>query len=115
MMEQVLLIAFAVYFIHATFWPEQIFGKLAEWLESWMPEKLTMPLFNCPICMTPWWGTLIYWVCHWLDIALFADVRWPVIILTVFAGAGLNTILLQVNRIANVMNEWYEDQGKDVE
>lgn len=109
MIENAFIIAMVVYFIHATFWPTQIFGGIALWLEDRMPEKLTMPLFNCPICMTPWWGTLIYLIGGLWDNGHFKDQQLETIILTVFCAAGINTILLQFNRIADVMKDSYED------
>ena len=30
------------------------------WLKKHLPEKLWKPVFDCPFCMTPWYGTLIY-------------------------------------------------------
>jgi hypothetical protein len=110
MIEQVLIVSFIVYFIHASFWPDQIFGRVAYWLEERLPEKLTMPLFNCPICMTPWWGTLGILIAHHSGVSLFPDVHWLTIMIIVFSAAGLNTVLLQLNRIANVLHDQYEDK-----
>lgn len=112
MIASIVIIALVVYFIHACFWPTMIFGGIAGWLEARLPEKLTQPLFNCPICMTPWWGAGIYLLLNRLQIAAFADARIQTIVVVLFAAAGLNTILLQVNRIANTINDWYEDQAE---
>jgi len=51
-------ISLIVLFIHATTWEGMIFEKIKDYIK---PEgMLYKPLYGCPICMTPWWGTLLY-------------------------------------------------------
>ena len=45
---------------------------------------ISKPIYNCPICMTPWWGTLIYW--------LFFGLSIPDWLLTVGAASGISVI-----------------------
>lgn len=115
MITQIIIISLSVYFIHACFWPNMIFGRIAAWLEARIPDKLTQPLFNCPICMTPWWGAGLYWIAVYTNIPYFTTWHWPTVIAVLFSAAGLNTILLQVNRIANTVNDWYEDHSEHPE
>ena len=61
MLEAALIIAFIVYFLKATTWKGMIFYELAEKLEHW-PEFIRKPLYECPVCMTPWWGIVIYFL-----------------------------------------------------
>lgn len=76
-------------------------------MEDNLPEKLYKPLIGCPVCMTPWWGTLIILVAHYLRIEGFFDIRLQTIIFTVFTAAGINTIILMFNKVY--------DAAKDVE
>lgn len=58
MVVNALIIAMIVLFIHSTTWEGMIFEGIKKLIK---PEgKLYKPIYGCPICMTPWWGTLIY-------------------------------------------------------
>jgi len=49
------------------------------------PEAaISMPIYNCPICMCPWWGSFIYWV--------FFHESFKAYLLTVGAASGLCVI-----------------------
>ena len=90
MIETAFLIAFNVLFLHASTWD----GMINEWVRSmafnW-PVWVKKPLFDCPICMAPWWGALIMLTFH------FATGFWKKIlriILMLFAAGGINTVLI---------------------
>lgn len=53
-------IALIILFLHSCTWEGMIFNgiKYVVSPEGWLYK----PLYGCPICMTPWWGTLIYWI-----------------------------------------------------
>jgi hypothetical protein len=78
MIEPVLIISFMVFAIWYTMQPGEIFGKLGDWLERNLPEVLHSPVFDCAICMTPWYGSAIYWLIwgqswlHWLSCVIGA-------------------------------------------
>lgn len=63
-----LTISLIILFLHACTWEGMIFYPLTEILPSdrgW----LWKPVYGCPICMTPWWGSLIYWLFFHVSIA----------------------------------------------
>ena len=79
-----------------------IFHELSEKLESW-PEGLRKPLYECPICMTPWWGIIIYLVGHYVGMHEFSELTIQRILFTVFTAAGINTIFLIINKIYDTL------------
>ena len=90
MIELTLIISLVVLFIHATTWE----GMINEWVvrACWdFPSWIRKPLFDCPICMAPWWGSLII-----LLFGVFTD-NWlhPFIwVLQLFAAGGINAVLI---------------------
>lgn len=58
MLYSAFVIAFVVWFIHACTWEGMIFSGIAQRLWT-LPTWLKKPLYDCPICMAPWWGMLI--------------------------------------------------------
>lgn len=60
MIEQSLFIALSVLAIWATMWDVMIFGFIRRYCETYYPEKICMVIFDCPVCMTPWYGSVIY-------------------------------------------------------
>jgi hypothetical protein len=57
-------------------------------------EKLSQPIFDCPVCMAPWHGTYLYWLIPWQRIGLPAHdwVAWLVVII---GALGLNSIIIR--------------------
>lgn len=92
MIELTLIISLVVLFIHATTWE----GMINEWVSRVLwhaPPWIKKPLFDCPICMAPWWGSLIL-----LLFGVFTD-NWlhPFIwVITLFAAGGINTVLIYI-------------------
>lgn len=80
--EYSLFIAFMILFLHFCSWDDEIF----EGIKKIVPPKgkWYKALYGCPVCMTPWWGTLIYW--------LFFGISWQNWLLTVGAAAGINVL-----------------------
>lgn len=70
MLQQSFVIAFIVLAVHAVFLPGMIFGKISGTISLWAAtkngfyEKIRKPLFECPVCQTPWWGTIAYWIVY---------------------------------------------------
>lgn len=92
MIETALIIAFVVLFLHATTWEGMVFQIVAEKLHT-LPEWMKKPLYDCPICMAPWWGSVILLLMclhsgDWLD-----PLSW---LLLVFAAGGINTVLIHI-------------------
>lgn len=54
------IISCIVLFFHFTSWDKQIFSKIKKLVPPENP--ISKPLYGCPVCMTPWWGSAIYWI-----------------------------------------------------
>ncbi len=102
MIETAFIIAFIVYFIKATTWKGMIFYTLSEKLESW-PEAIRKPFYECPVCMTPWWGIIIYLIGHYADMPEFSELTFKRVLFTVFTAAGINSIFLILNKIYDTL------------
>lgn len=83
-MMDIVFISLAVYAIWYTMQPGEIFEGLAN-LFSKLPAKLHSPLFDCPICMVPWYGSLLYWIFYAGPIEDWA--------FTIIGALGLNVVL----------------------
>lgn len=68
-------------------WKGMILNFIADWAARIkMPKWLKEPLFDCPICQCPWWGTLIYWT------LIGSDIReWIIVVLT---AMGINSVIV---------------------
>lgn len=61
MIEKVIIISLIVFAIWYSMRPDEIFGKLGDWLEDHLPDKFHPPLFACPVCMGGFYGAILYW------------------------------------------------------
>lgn len=52
------LIAMVILFLHACTWEGMVLDVVRYRLEH-LPLWVKKPLFDCPVCMAPWWGSLI--------------------------------------------------------
>lgn len=79
-------ICMIVLFLHACSWDGMIFAGIKKVIkpESW----LSKPLYGCPICMTPYYGSLIYW--------LFIGTSWQLWLLTVGMAAGMSVLVVVI-------------------
>lgn len=50
-----------------------------------MPEWISKPWYDCPVCMTAWWGSAAYWV--------FFDVGWLDFLAVIVSAMGINYIV----------------------
>lgn len=64
-----------------------IFGKIRD---IKMPDWLTNPIFDCPVCQMPYYGSIFYW---WLFHESVKD--WVVVILV---AMGIATIFVKIKR-----------------
>jgi hypothetical protein len=87
MLEKILITALIVMFIWATMLEGMIFGKIRQWLAA-LTEFYQKPIFDCPICMVPWYGSIVYWVI-WGN-------SWQEWLIVIFAAAGLNTVFVKL-------------------
>ena len=79
-----LYISLIVLFLHATTWNGMIFEKIKNIIK---PEgMLYKPIYGCPICMTPWWGSILY-------LFFFRNcLSWTAWFWTVGAAAGFSVL-----------------------
>ncbi|KEO73789.1 hypothetical protein [Anditalea andensis] len=103
MLEQATIIALIVYFIKASTWKGMIFYNQKEKL-VWLPSYIKKPFFDCPVCMTPWWGIIVYLLAHFSGIAEFSVLTIARLIFTVMVSAGINTVILLLNKIYDQMH-----------
>lgn len=99
MLQLSFIISFIVMFLHATTRKGHIFGFIYECTWNWKgwKKKLKKPLFDCPICMTPWWGLLILLLMYYVGYMEFPDNRLRAVlyaVLILFAAAGISTMLI---------------------
>lgn len=80
---QALAISLMVLFFHVCMKEGHIFEKIPQALH-FIPEKLQKPLWGCPICMTPWYGSIIYWIAYQENF-----LHW---IITIFIASGISCI-----------------------
>ncbi len=94
MLNHALIIALAIYGYYACFWEKAIFGGVAAWLKERLPEYLCKPLFECPICLVPWYGVPLY-VFLW---------GWQIeMIPVIFAAMGFNAIVVTIeNKLQDI-------------
>lgn len=86
MLEQCFFLSFCVWAIHAVFWGGMILGGVGDFARNRLPMWLQKPFCECPICMTPYWGSAIY--------ILSYGFEWK--ILMVLLGAmGINAIIVK--------------------
>lgn len=88
MIEQALIISLLVLSVHFTMQEGEIFGSVGKFFEKHLPWQIHSPVFDCNVCMTPWYGSLIYvliWGVSW---------QWPVVVI---AAMGLNILYNRIN------------------
>lgn len=84
LLEQSLLLALSVTFIHATMWEGMIFGFIRN---NNAPSWLRKPVYECLTCMGFWWGTFIY-------IIFFDQILWDKkLLLTILVSCGICTMI----------------------
>ncbi|MFO8147976.1 MAG: hypothetical protein ACQEWG_03650 [Bacteroidota bacterium] len=108
MLQQAFIIAFIVYFLKATTWKGMIFHKPKEKLEN-LPSYIRKPFFECPICMTPWWGIVVYLLAHYSGLPEFEKLSFARLIFTVLVSSGINTVILILNKIYDKLSDVDQD------
>jgi hypothetical protein len=63
----------------------EIFESLGKFLEKHLPKKLHQPVFECNVCMTPWYGSVMYWIIY--------GHGWEDWLFTIFMAMGLQIVL----------------------
>jgi hypothetical protein len=101
------IISMTIFFGHASTWD----GQINSWVRKIINEdsKFSNPIYNCPICMTPWWGTLMY-------IVLWGWGGWREWIATVGCASGISVFNVIFNYakdyfISRTFNEKKKEEG----
>jgi len=91
--QQGVVVFFIVAFIWSLFWVGMIFGFVGDYAErigkEW-PEWIRKPLYNCLVCMMPYYGSAVYWI--------FFKNDWIDWLLTIGVAAGLATVFVKVKK-----------------
>jgi hypothetical protein len=91
MIEMAVIIALTVFFLHECTREGMIFGFVYYWLYD-LPSGIKKPLFDCPTCMSVWYGIVIIFICRWTGYTPVASF-WQYVICLFMAG-GINAVLL---------------------
>jgi hypothetical protein len=86
MIATALIISLIVLFLHATTWDGHIFEGIKKVIKP--VGKIYKPIYGCPICMTPWWGSIIY--------LLFFKVGFEHWLLTIGTASGFSVLWVLV-------------------
>lgn len=89
MIEKILAVSFIVQAIYYTMKPGEIFCQLGYFLKGLLKTKWHNPIFSCPVCMCPWYGSAVYWIFFHVSA-----IEW---ILIVLSATGLNAV---INKLA---------------
>ncbi len=93
MIQWIIITALIVQAIWYSMQPGEIFGGLRSLLTRVLPGRLHSPVFDCPICMTPWYGLIIVMVSG-VFIEGPRPALWPFILL---AAMGLNVVISKLD------------------
>jgi hypothetical protein len=73
MIYQALIIALIVLSIHYTMLEGEIFAGLGRWFEKHLPPAIHPAVFECNVCMSFWYGHVIYailWGLSWYSFVV---------------------------------------------
>lgn len=110
---QALIIAFAVQFIWFTMTTGEIFESIGDFLDrNISSDKLKKPIFSCPICMTPYYGSAIYFACMFSIDHVFI---WQHFVIVILCATGLNVMITKANSFHTKGTEFFDDADEDFE
>lgn len=96
MLEKALILSLIVIFIHLTFQEGEIFEFVGKWFTRHLPVKLHKPVFSCPICMTPWWGSIVMAVACIVGIDVFQNIHFWSWLFILAIGGGISTVYVEM-------------------
>lgn len=84
--EALIIFAF-VLCIWYTMQEGEIFSIVGDLFSRRVPAKIHPAVFECNVCMTPWYGSALYWLVPWHLLALPEAelVRWPIVVFSAMA------------------------------
>lgn len=83
MLVHSVIISLIVLAIHYTMQYGEIFGKLGNWFANNLPPSIHQPVFDCNVCMTPWYGSVLYVIIYGVNW------QWPIVVIS---AMGLNVL-----------------------
>lgn len=84
MLEKAVIVSLITLTIYGVFMDGMVFSCFRKLLLK-LPKTIHKPVFDCPFCMTPYWGSTVYFG------LIGGDVKeWVIVIL---AASGLNFII----------------------
>lgn len=86
MLEKFFIVTSVVWAFYAVFWDGMILGPVSRWLSYRIPTWLQFILWACPVCMTPYYGSAVYWTL-WHNSVL----EW---IVCIMGALGVSAIIL---------------------
>lgn len=92
MLEHSLIIALLVLSIWYTMQEGEIFAGVGRFFSKVAPSKLHDPLYECPVCMSFWYGSALYGLFPWHKVG-FGEARlieWPIVVIV---AMGINAAL----------------------
>lgn len=84
MIAPILIIALLVLSIWYTMQEGEIFESLGLWFHRNTPEKIHPPLFECNVCMCPWYGSVLYVLIYGINW------QWPIVVI---GAMGVNIVI----------------------
>ena len=87
MIEKIFLQTFVVFAVWATMWDGMLFEFIRHKLQV-LPEKLQLPIFDCPICMQSMYGSTFYW--------LYYGNSFKEYVVVLIACVGLSAIFIKL-------------------
>lgn len=87
MMQQILILCAGTFAFWWCFQKGEILGRIQTLFAALKPS-LKKPLFDCPVCMHFWYGTLFYWLIYGAD--------WRTWLIVVIAGVGVNAVMVKL-------------------
>lgn len=91
MLDIIIILSLITFALWWCFQVGEIFGIVHKWGRK-LPEKIQKPLYDCAVCMHPWWGTVSYWL-------IFGDSfkeDWQVWLVSIIAGIGFNAVMIKL-------------------
>lgn len=94
MITTALSISLIVLFVHATSWD----GMINDWIKNYIDpnSKLSNPVYDCPICMTPYYGFILIIIMHIFGVTMYSFIEYFLIL---GIASGFSTIWAIISKI----------------
>lgn len=86
-------IAMIIMFLHSCTQPGMILHFIDRWFEN-APLWIRKPLFSCPVCMVPYWGSLMIWIGNTIGVWTVDSVAKWIMVLLIAGGINATTLRL---------------------